>query len=607
MGARDRQSGILPSTAMVGCARRPPVLRWLTEWLVPRRAAPALDAFAHAAALRERGAAANRDGRYIEAARLLLGASAAAPEDAEIRYELGCAMRGAGEPARAVTCFRDALRLNPRHVDAHVDLAAVLLGLAQPAAAEHAAREALRLAPSSLSALGNLGAALEAQGRFAEALDPYRRALEIDPACVPVLLNLGSTCVQLRRLDEAQDRLERAARLSPEALEPRLLLASVLLERGLAPRAVEALREAVVRHASSVSLQNSLGYALDVLGCGDEAMAHYERALALDPGDVQAHVNRSALLLLRGDYAAGWDEYEWRLRDPRHSPVHERFGLPFWDGGDPAGRRVLVYAEQGLGDEIMYASCIPDLLARGARCLVDCEPRLERLFRRSFPQAIVHGGAQTDPPDWLLSAGGADWKVPLASLARHLRRSADSFPRIPYLRADPARIEHWRGRLATVPGRKIGLSWRGGVPATGRGARSLPLAGLAPLFQIPGCSFVSLQYGECAGDLEAIRHGAGVQVHHWPEALADCDETAALLCALECTVSVCTALVHLGGALGCPMLVMAPLRPEPRYGGTGPRMPWYGSVQVFRQAAYGDWPPVVEAVAAGLCSGARGN
>lgn len=574
---------------MLGSAAR--VLRWLTKWLDGN--------------LLARAAQASAAGRHADAAQLLMRAARAQPGDAEVHYELGRTMRALGEPARAVTCFREALRVDAAHADAAADLAGTLLGLGQPQAAETHARQALAAAPRSLAAHVNLGAALEGQGRFAEAAARYRAALDVDPACSAALLNLSAVCLQLGRVEEAHDAAARALELKPGDFQARQRLASALLEQGRAPQAAEELRRALAADPQSAAAHNSLGHALDMLGRAGEARAHYERALALEPDNVQAHVNLASLLLLDGDYARGWDEYEWRLRDAERAALHERFGLPLWDGSPPAGRTLIVYAEQGVGDEIMYASCLPDLHARGARCVVDCDPRLAGLFQRSFPQALIHGGRQTDPADWLAAAGGADWRVPCASLARHLRRSPEAFAaaRAGYLHADPARIARWHGRVAALgAGRKVGLSWRGGVAATGRGARSIPLAELEPLLRTPGTSFVSLQYGDCAAELEAAQRRFGVTLHHWPEAIADFDEMAALVCALDLTVSVCTALVHLGGALGRPVWVMAPLRPEPRYGRSGPRMPWYASVRMFRQRAYGEWRPAVEEVAAALAA-----
>jgi tetratricopeptide (TPR) repeat protein len=597
---RDHHSGgsvdILPPFSYANPERSTLLLGWLRKFSRSNRST------AGAQTLQLQGEAANRAGRHREAAQLLIGAIGAKPGVAELHYELGRAMVGLGEPARAVTCFRDAIGIEPAHLDAHVDLASAMLALDNVAAAERAARGALSIAPHSVAAQVNLGAALEGQGKFAAAADSYRAAIAVDAACIPALANLSAVCLQLGAIDEAWRCAERASRLAPHEPEVHMRRGNVLMEQRLPKQAAESFRAAQRLRPDAPAVYNSLGFAYDSQGRLESAMGFYEQALRIDPDDVQAHVNRAVIWLLEEDYARGWAEYEWRLRSREHAPLYKRFRRPCWDGSSLAGRRILVYAEQGLGDEIMYASCLPDVIAQTAHCVIDCEPRLAGLIRRSFPQATVHGGKQTDAVDWLDGAGPIDVQVPAGSLPLYLRRTPASFPRHHgYLRADPERVAAWRERLERLgPGRKIGLSWRGGVPRTGRGSRSIGLAELLPVLRIAGVSFVNLQYDDCREDLAVLREQHGVEIHHWQNAIDDYEETAALACALDLVLSVCTAVVDLGGALGRPVWVLAPVRTDFRYGFKGDAMPWYPSVRVFRQTQYGDWAPVIEAVAAAL-------
>jgi hypothetical protein len=196
-------------------------------------------------------------------------------------------------------------------------------------------------------------------------------------------------------------------------------------------------------------------------------------------------------------------------------------------------------------------------------------------------------------------------QIALGSLPRFLRRSAEDFPsRRGYLHPDPQKLARWRQRLdALGPGRKLGWSWRGGLLKTGRARRSIELDSLTPLTKLPGIQFVSLQYDAVAAEIDDFQRLHGARLLHWPEALDDYDETAALVCALDGVISVCTAIVHLTGALGRPALVMAPFSPEWRYGMSGERMVWYPSVRVLRQPRPGDWPGVLAAVATELEAG----
>jgi ADP-heptose:LPS heptosyltransferase len=191
-----------------------------------------------------------------------------------------------------------------------------------------------------------------------------------------------------------------------------------------------------------------------------------------------------------------------------------------------------------------------------------------------------------------------DHQVPIGSLPSHFRNRAQAFPEhCGYLKADASKVAAWAERLAALgPGVKIGLSWQGGVGHTGRLRRSLTLEQLLPLLRLPGMHFVSLQYTDVAAEIAEIAKRHGIQIHHWPEAIDDYDETAALVCALDQTLTVCTAIVHLTGALGRPATVMVPFGSDWRYGASSERMPWYPSVHLIRQRAIGDWSNVLQTV-----------
>jgi len=487
-----------------------------------------------------------------------------------------------------------------------------------------------RRAKRALRAVNEAEAHLS-RGDAAQAEAQYVRALALDPRAAAAHERLGLLLTVQRRYDEALDHL-RAARasgsLSPSALET---LVQLLLQRGGLAEAGQIAEEATAAHpasgeswyslarvrqrehryadalafcdraialdGSNADFQVSRAIALQSLGRLAEAHAQYQRALQIRPGHALARFHRSLAWLVNGEYAAGWPEYETRLASA-DLPRRPR-SYPRWDGGDPAGRSVLVYGEQGLGDEIMFASCIPDLLEAGARGVIECHPALQHLFARSFPQAAVYPATPDKCVPDETHALGIDAEVPMGSLPLHYRASVAAFPpHQGYLRADPERVAYWRERLATLgPGPKIGLSWRGGTQASRMALRSIALETLLPVLKLPGLRFVSLQYTpDAAADIERLSRQHGVTVAHWPDAIADYDETAALVTALDLTISVCTSIVHLTGALGRPVWVLAPKNPEWRYGNTGTAMPWYPSARVFRQERERDWSGVLEAV-----------
>jgi hypothetical protein len=298
-----------------------------------------------------------------------------------------------------------------------------------------------------------------------------------------------------------------------------------------------------------VAAQANLGLAIQEQGQFDAALAHYERLIAGSPNVVEYRWNRGLARLSSGDFEHGWPDYE--LRNSRSGrSVERQFPFAPWTGAPLSARNLLVYGEQGLGDEIMFASCLPDVITQARSVVVECDRHLEALFQRSFPAAAVHGAPRDSNRTWLHAFPELDTQIAISSLALHLRRQWSDFPdHHGYLRADPARVRFWASRLAGLgAGRKIGLSWRGGTVKTRREARSLEIEHCLPLLQVRGCRFVCLQAGDCADELALLR-GQGAQIEWWHEAVADLDELAALVTALDLVISVPTAVAHLTGAL----------------------------------------------------------
>ena len=429
------------------------------------------------------------------------------------------------------------------------------------------------------------------------ALDHLRIAHVVAPHDGDVVKLLVDTLVQTGRSQQAIMLCEAALRRDRGFFEAWAGLGFVYRRTHRSAQALAAYDQAVALRPHDVESITNRAIALQDLGRVDEALAAYDAALALKPDFPLARFHRSLALLLTGDFENGWQDYEFRLSSgerPPRTPV-----APRWDGSSLAGRSIFVHAEQGIGDQIMFASCLPHLIADAGSCAIECSPKLVGLFSRSFPQARVHAEAA----DSAAPAGRYDVEVPMGSLPAHYRRSTEAFPRrAGYLKADASRIGQWRDRLHALGGGiKIGISWRGGTALSRTALRSIDLAEWGPLFEVPGVRFISLQYTQnAAAEAAVLGRNGGPIVTHWEDAVDDYEETAALLCALDLTISVCTAVVHLAGALARPVWVMAPQAPEWRYGNRGESMPWYPSARVFRQERYGEWDTVLKRVAGEL-------
>lgn len=494
-------------------------------------------------------------------------ALAIVPADAQAQLALANVYLGFGAGGEAARCLRNALALDASLAKARLQLGFALLNLGYPQDAEKTFLEARQQDPGSLEARLGLALAHRDQDRVEEASAEVRC---IDDAAIQDADNLNRLGVVLMG--------------APDTLE----------------RAVGLFRRALQRSGSPVPALVNLGLAEQQAGRFDEALNHFLQAQRYEPFSPAANFNEAVLRLLRGDFERGWEKYHWRAKLGGHKFNYPRFAeRKLWDGSPLAGRTLFVHGEQGLGDEIMFASCYPELLAQGCKLVIGCDARLDALFRRSFPGAQIAPAAAADRLLWERSAPPTELYSPGGDLPYFLRRSRVAFPEYRgFLRADAAKVERWRERLRALGERpKIGVSWRGGAAVSWSRRRSMSLADLLPLLRHDAV-FVNLQYGERGAELEALRREHGVTVHDFAEAIDDLDETAALCCALDGVATVCTAIVHMSGALARPAWVMAPHVPEWRYGASGESMPWYPSVRIFRQPEPGAWRPVLERVSA---------
>ena len=434
------------------------------------------------------------------------------------------------------------------------------------------------------------GLMLEQQGRAEEALEAYNQALEGDPAHLGALDRKGAIHDARGEFEGSLDCARRFIEIDGRNAGAHRNLGLMLREMGKFEEAERSLRAAISLDPGLENAASHLALVLIDQGRLDEAERILSDVLSAAPDHVEGRWTSALIYLQQGRFDVGWDLYE--SREARRGASQRRGAVPEWDGRSAPDGPLLIYSEQGLGDEIMFASCFNDVLRLAPSCIIECEPRLERLFRRSFPAAAIlpGAGARGLPPVAAQIATG--------SLPGHFRRSWSDFPRHSgYLVPEPAKVAAWRERLRGLgPGLKAGSAWTGGALKTRRRLRSIELRQLLPIVSSDQARFVSLQYVESAAEIAAFNETHGPVIHHWPEATGDYDETAALVAALDVVISVSTAVVHLAGALGKPVWVMVPAAPEWRYLRRGDAMPWYPSARLWRQQRLGDWEPVIAGI-----------
>jgi hypothetical protein len=337
---------------------------------------------------------------------------------------------------------------------------------------------------------------------------------------------------------------------------------------------------------------NNLGNTLRDLGRLDEAQAQFDRALSLKTDYIDAHWNRSLLWLLRGDFARGWPEYEWRwgLRSLPRRP----FPQPKWDGGPLGGKTILLHAEQGLGDTFQFVRYAPLVKGRGGKVFLACQAPLLRILADcpGVDQLVAQG---TPLPPF-------DCHAPLLSLPALFGTELNSVPaEVPYLRADPALVEHWRGRLAAFDGFKVGIAWRGSGSNRSDPKRSFPLEAFEALARVPGVRLISLQKGKGTEQLPALAGRFPVsELPGLDEGRGPFVDTAAVLRCLDLVVCCDTGLGHLAGALGVPCWLALMYVPDWRWLLERADSPWYPHHRLFRQERSGDWDDLFHRMAAAL-------
>lgn len=341
----------------------------------------------------------------------------------------------------------------------------------------------------------------------------------------------------------------------------------------------------------------NLACVLQAQGRLDEALAGYSRAVELQPDYAQARFGQALAQLLDGDYGSGWPNYEARWQSIDHDTPMLPYPQPFWTGQKLETGRLLLWGEQGIGDEIMFVGLIPDALRAGNRILLDCDPRLKPLFARSFPEIEVVSGVDAIENAASAAEAGIAAHLPTGSLPRLFRGSESAFSaaKSPYLIADPVDRARFRNRYGDS-GPLIGLAWRTNNKQTGR-KRSMDLSLLAPLFALPGLRWISLQYGDFdALEEQAAAANAPLLIDRAVDQLATIDLFAAQVAAMDQVVTIDNSTAHLAGALGLPVCLLLPFAADWRWLEKREDSPWYPTLRLFRQPSPGDWRSVVEKV-----------
>jgi tetratricopeptide (TPR) repeat protein len=503
----------------------------------------------HAGALYGLGTLALQAEQYDIAADFIRRAIAARGDWAEGFYHLGLALQGIGHFQQATVSQRRAVALNPQLFEAQYNLAVCLQISGQNTGAIAAFERAIAIKGDDPLTLLNFAIALRGAGRFDEAIAEVRKSVEINPDFAEAWLQLGILLRENDLPEEASEAFGRALHLSPGNVQ------------------------ACAAQAGALWASRRI----------DDALELQRQVVAMRPEDAQAHTSLGCLLLLNGEYRQGFAELEWRSRIKGSHWSKRKFPCPRWDGGELAGRTIVVYCDGGYGDTIQFARYLPALIDRGAKIVGECLPAICKLFEVNFPDVKWFSYPHKLPP--------TDFYSPLGSLPLALGMEERTNWQGPYLRAlePPA---NWK-KTASL---NVGLVWAGSQSEIEDSNRSIPLQQFSPLAEIPGVRFFSFQKGWPAKQVQQSRFA----ITDLRDQLTDFADTAACVAQMDLIITVDTAMAHLAGAMGKPVWNLLRFVPHWRWGMQGDRTAWYPTMRLFRQKKRGDWDDVFGHVASEL-------
>jgi tetratricopeptide (TPR) repeat protein len=527
-------------------------------------------------------------GELAVALGLMSAALQARPKSPEVLVNYGLVLNGLGRNEEALAAFDRVLSIKRRSVEAHNNRGAVLEKLGRDEEALKSFECVLAIKSNHADSLYNKGSVLRKLGRHDEALKYLERALAIKPNYARAHNNRGLALEGLSRNEEAIASYDRALAIDSNFGEAINNRANALQKLGRHAEAVVCYDCALAIDPAHAEVLNNRGSALAALGRHSEALVSCCKATTIKPNYANAQWNEALHRLRLGDFSGGWEKYEWRWRRAEGLRKRRNFSQPRWLGeGAIAGKTILLYAEQGFGDTIQFARYAKLLVKQGASVILEVQPALKSLLAPIGDgiRLVAYG---EELPDF-------DLQCPLLSLPLAFRTDLATIPAdIPYITVPGDRIEQWDARLPPRRGRRVGIVWSGNSTHADDHNRSITLARMVPILNVPDIQFISLQKGLRDADAQTL--AADSRLIDLAQHFADFDDTAAAIAALDLVISVDTSVAHLAGALGRPVWVLLPYCPDWRWLLDRSDSPWYPTAELIRQSRIGDWDSVIEQV-----------
>ncbi len=504
---------------------------------------------------------------------------------------LGLIAAQSGAKEDAVRLFRHALHKKPADPVLHVNLGNALSENGDHLQAKGSFEQALALAPDYAAAHAGLGNVLAELGQFEFAEKTYKTAIAKAPDDAGIHYNYANLLTDSGQWQAAMEHYEKSIALRPDFVEACNNYGMLLAELDRHEEAIAAYRRAIAIDPQFADAHNHLGISLAATGKYEQAIVAYKKAIALSPDYVDAHWNLGLCQLLLGDFANGWQGFEWRWKHPSFEKFRRNFPQPRWTGKqDLKGKTILLYSEQGLGDTLQFCRYAGGLAARSAKVIMEVQPSLLALLSGfEGPARVVAKGGELP---------AFNFHCPMMSLPLAFGTEPGTIPAdVPYLRSNAGTSARWSGRLGEKTKPRIGIVWSGNPAQSNDRNRSMALSQLLPLIQ-PSFDWISLQKEVRKEDIELLQ--SRPDICHFGDDLEDFSDTAGLIANLDLVISVCTSVAHLAGAMGKPVWILLPCNADWRWLLHREDSPWYPSARLFRQQAIGDWAGVMARVSVKL-------
>ena len=527
------------------------------------------------------------------------------PNYTEAYNNLGIALKEQGELELAIQAYHKAIEIQPNYAEAYNNLGIALKEQGELELAMQAYHKAIEIQPNSAEVHYNLGNAYQEQKKSELATQVYHKAIEIQPNYAEAHNNLGNAYQEQGELELAIQAYHKAIEIQPTHIEAHNNIGNTYQEQGKLEESVQAYHKAIEIQPSSAEAYNNLGNAYQEQGELELAIQAYHKAIEIQDDFAEAHNNLGQILLLLGHFRQGWEEYEWRWQCRNFSIGERNFPQPLWNGSNLQGKSILVWTEQGIGDEIMFANLLDSLKKISNHIIVECEIRLVAFFQRSFPE--IQFVPRENPPNSRLLNPNIDYQVPIGSLGQWLRPDEDSFNqnRQSYLTTCTDKSEQIKKRYQSLAADSIliGISWKStGAKQKQTLSKSTTLKDWASILSKQGCCFINLQYGDIEPELEQFQEETSLKIYRDQEidALQNLDDFAAQVSALDLIVSTSNTTAHIAGSLGKRVWTLLPYMPNWRWMLNRNDTLWYPHMRLFRQNTIGDWRDVFQRVALAL-------